>query len=82
MGIHSNEDNGKSPFVINYGVIGQYRLTKRLAVNMELGGATTFRDFDGVGASNKFGDNLFTLSAGLTCRSLYQPEQMAGRLHQ
>lgn len=65
-GIIHNEDNGKSPFVINYGVIGQYRLTKRLAVNMEFGGATTFRDFDGVGASNKFGDNLFTLSAGLT----------------
>lgn len=65
-GIIHNEDNGKSPFVINYGVIGQYRLTKRLAVNMELSGATTFRDFDGVGASNKFGDNLFTLSAGLT----------------
>lgn len=65
-GIIHNEDNGKSPFVINYGVLGQYRLTKRLAVNMELGGATTFRDFDGVGASNKFGDNLFTLSAGLT----------------
>lgn len=65
-GIIHNEDNGKSPFVINYGVIGQYRLTKRLAVNMELGSATTFRDFDGVGASNKFGDNLFTLSAGLT----------------
>lgn len=65
-GIIHNEGNGKSPFVINYGVIGQYHLTKRLAVNMELGGATTFRDFDGVGASNKFGDNLFTLSAGLT----------------
>ena len=65
-GIIHNEDNGKSPFVINYGVIGQYRLTKRLAGNMELGGATTFRDFDGVGTSNKFGDNLFTLSAGLT----------------
>lgn len=65
-GIIHNEDNGKSPFVINYGLIGQYHLTKRLAVNMELGGATTFRDFDGVGASNKFGDNLFTLSAGLT----------------
>ena len=65
-GIIHNEDNGKSPFVINYGLIGQYRLTRRLAVNMELGGATTFRDFDGVGTSNKFGDNLFTLSAGLT----------------
>lgn len=65
-GVIHNEDNGKSPFVINYGLIGQYHLTKRLAVNLELGGATTFRDFDGVGASNKFGDNLFTLSAGLT----------------
>lgn len=65
-GIIHNEDNGKSSFVINYGVIGQYHLTKRLAVNMELGGATTFRDYDGVGASNKFGDNLFTLSVGLT----------------
>ena len=65
-GIIHNEDNGKSPFVINYGLMAQYRFTNRLAVNMELGGATTFRDFDGMGASNKFGDNLFTLSAGLT----------------
>lgn len=65
-GIIHNEGNGKSPFVINYGLIGQYHLTKRLAVNIELGGATTFRDFDDVGVSNKFGDNLFTLSAGLT----------------
>ena len=65
-GIIHNEDNGKSPFVINYGLMAQYSLTNRLAVKMELGGATTFRDFDGMGASNKFGDNLFTLSAGLT----------------
>lgn len=65
-GIIHNEDNGKSPFVINYGMMAQYQLTKRLSVNMELGGATTFRNFDGKGASNKFGDNLFTLSAGLT----------------
>lgn len=65
-GIIHNEHNGKSPFVINYGLITQYRFTNRLTVNMELGGATTFRDFDGMGASNKFGDNLFTLSAGLT----------------
>lgn len=65
-GIIHNENNGKSPFVINYGLMAQYRFTNRLSVNMELGGATTFRDFDGVGASSKFGDNLFTLSAGLT----------------
>ncbi len=65
-GIIHNEDNGKRLFVINYGVMAQYHVTKRLTVNMELGGTTTFRDFDGKGASNKFGDNLFTLSAGLT----------------
>lgn len=65
-GIIHNEDNGKSPFVINYGMMAQYQLTRRLSVNMELGGGTTFRNFDGKGASNKFGDNLFTLSAGLT----------------
>ena len=65
-GIIHNEDNGKSPFVINYGMMAQYQLTRRLSVNMELGGGTTFRNFDGKGASNKFGDNMFTLSAGLT----------------
>ena len=65
-GIIHNEDNCKSPFVINYGMMAQYQLTRRLSVNMELGGATTFRNFDGKGSSNKFGDNLFTLSAGLT----------------
>lgn len=65
-GIIHNEDNCKSPFVINYGMMALYQLTRRLSVNMELGGATTFRNFDGKGSSNKFGDNLFTLSAGLT----------------
>lgn len=65
-GIIHNEDNCKSPFVINYGMMAQYQLTRRLSVNMELGGATMFRDFDSKGSSNKFGDNLFTLSAGLT----------------
>ena len=65
-GIIHNEDNGKSPFVINYGMMAQYQLSRRLSVNMDFGGATTFRNFDGNGASNKFGDNLFTLSAGLT----------------
>ena len=47
-------------------MMAQYQLTRRLSVNMELGGATMFRDFDSKGSSNKFGDNLFTLSAGLT----------------
>ena len=58
--------NGKHPFTINYGIMAAYRLGHRVSVNMELAGLNTFRDFDGHGSSNKFGDRLFTLSAGLT----------------
>ena len=65
-GIIKHEQNGKHPFTINYGVIAAYRLGHRVAVNMELAGLNTFQDFDGHGSSNKFGDRLFTLSAGLT----------------
>lgn len=66
LGIIHNEDNGNSPFVFSYGVMGQYRLSQRIHLIMELGGTTTFKDFDGRGASNRFGDNLMSLSAGLS----------------
>ena len=33
---------------------------------MELGGTTTFKDFDGRGASREFGDNLMSITAGLS----------------
>ena len=65
-GIIKHEQYGKRPFTINYGVMAAYRLGHRVAVNMELAGLNTFQDFDGHGSSNKFGDRLFTLSAGLT----------------
>lgn len=65
-GIIKHEQNGKHPFTINYGVMAAYRLGHRVVVNMELAGLNTFQDFDGHGSSNKFGDRLFTLSAGLT----------------
>ena len=65
-GIIKHEQNGKHPFTINYGVVAAYRLGRRVSVNMELAGLNTFQDFDGHGSSNKFGDRLFTLSAGLT----------------
>ena len=32
----------------------------------ELGGTTTFKDFDGYGASDQFGDNLVGLTAGIS----------------
>lgn len=66
LGIIHNEDNGNTPFAFSYGVTGQYRLSQRIHLTMELGGTTTFKDFDGRGASNKFGDNLMNLTAGLS----------------
>lgn len=66
LGLIHNEENGNSPFGFSYGVLGQYRLTQRLLLNMELGGFTTFKDFDGIGARNEFGDNLLSLSVGLS----------------
>lgn len=66
FGIIHNEDNGNSPFAFSYGVTGQYRLSQRTHLTMELGGTTTFKDFDGRGASNRFGDNLMSLTAGLS----------------
>lgn len=66
LGIIHNEDNGNTPFAFSYGVMGQYRLSQRIHLIMELGGTTTFKDFDGRGASNRFGDNLMSLTAGLS----------------
>lgn len=66
LGIIHNEDNGNTPFAFSYGVTGQYRLSQRIHLTMELGGTTTFKDFDGRGASNRFGDNLMSLTVGLS----------------
>ena len=65
-GIVHHEDNGNTPFALSYGIIGQYRLSRRALVSMELGNMTTFQTFDGVGKTNRFGDNMLTLSAGIT----------------
>lgn len=66
LGLIHNEDNGNSPLCFSYGLMGRYRLTQRLHLSMELGGTTTFKDFDGRGASREFGDNLMSITAGLS----------------
>lgn len=66
LGLIHNEDNGNCPFTFSYGVMGRYRLTHRLHLTMELNGNTTFKDFDGRGASREFGDNLLGLTAGVS----------------
>ena len=66
LGILHNESNGHHPFAFSYGVIGQYRLANKIHLTMELGGTTTFKDFDGRGASRELGDHLLGLTAGIT----------------
>ena len=66
LGLIHNEDNGNCPFAFSYGVMGRYRLSHRLHLTMEVNGTTTFKDFDGRGASREFGDNLVSLTAGLS----------------
>lgn len=64
-GIIRNSYTHQKPFAISYGVIGRYRLIDRLHVSAELGATTTFQDFDGQGAGNRFGDHLLQVSVGL-----------------
>lgn len=54
------------PFAFSYGIMGRYRITNRLHLVAELSGMTTFKSFDAIGASNRFGDNMLNLSAGLS----------------
>lgn len=64
-GIIRSSYTHQKPFAISYGIIGRYRLAERLHISGEIGGTTTWRNFDGVGAPNKLGDNLLQASIGL-----------------
>lgn len=64
-GIIQNRATHQHPFTINYGFLNHIRLNSRISVSMELGGLTTFGNFDGKGKSNRFSDHLFHLSAGI-----------------
>ena len=66
LGILHNDELDRQPFTVSYGVQGRYRLTDRLHLTVELGCATTFKDFDGMGAGNKWGDRLLSLTAGFS----------------
>ena len=58
--------SGSHPFAFSYGLVCRYRLTDRMHAVAELNGMTTARNFDGLGSSSKFGDNMLSLSAGLS----------------
>ena len=58
--------SGSHPFAFSYGVECRYRLTDRMHAVAEISGMTTAKNFDAVGTSSRFGDNMLTLSAGLS----------------
>lgn len=66
VGMIHHASNGHNPFAISYGIQGQYRVSKRVSVLMELSGMTTFQDFDGIGRQNRPGDNMMSVSAGIS----------------
>lgn len=66
IGIIDNRTADRRPFAINYGILGRFRIADALHVTAELGNATTFKDSDGIGSSRQFGDNLLSLSAGIS----------------
>ena len=66
VGLIHNKSNGQKPFAISYGVQGLYRLSKRLSASLEIGNTTTSQEFDGYGKVGRFGDNMMSMTAGLT----------------
>ena len=61
-----NRSGTNHPFAFAYGLEARYRITNRLHLLAELSGMTTMKNFDAIGSSSRFGDNMFTLSAGLS----------------
>jgi outer membrane protein OmpA-like peptidoglycan-associated protein len=66
VGMIDNRTAERNTFAINYGILGRYRLTDALHITAEIGNATTFKDADGFGSSRRFGDNLLSLTAGVS----------------
>lgn len=64
-GVIRHNDLKKSFFAFSYGIWATYSLSQRISISASFGGTTTKRNFDGYGASDKFGDNLLSGSIGI-----------------
>lgn len=63
---NSGHPSGSHPFAFSYGIEARYRVADRIHVITELSGMTTMKNFDAIGTASRFGDNMLTLSAGLS----------------
>ena len=52
-------------FALTYGIFSRYHVSQRIFLSGELGGFSTFREFDGNGDRGKLGDNMLSLSLGI-----------------
>ena len=62
----SMDSRTRYPFCFSYGVTARYRIAERLHLTAEFGGISTFAGFDGMGSSNRIGDHILALSAGVS----------------
>ena len=53
--------SGSHPFAFTYGVEARYRISDRVHLVGEVRGMLTARNFDGIGTSTKFGDNMLSV---------------------
>lgn len=58
--------DGSRPFAFTYGLEIGYRIGNRVKLVAGVSGLTTAQNFDNMGSSIKFKDNMFTVSAGLS----------------
>lgn len=58
--------DGSRPFVFTYGLEIGYRIGNRVKLIAGVSGLTTAQNFDNMGSSIKFKDNMLTVSAGLS----------------
>ena len=58
--------DGSRPFAFTYGLEIGYRISNRVKFVAGVSGLTTAQNFDNIGSSIKFKDNMLTVSAGLS----------------
>lgn len=58
--------DGSRPFAFTYGLEISYRIGNRVKLVAGVSGLTTAQNFDNIGSSIKFKDNMLTVSAGLS----------------
>lgn len=66
IGFIDNHTIKRHPFAVNYGLQGRFKLNDNWHITAEFGHAITGKDADGYGHHRQIGDNLLSLTGGIT----------------